>query len=348
MRLWFVILAGPEGGQECTSPDTFGYAGGTSFAAPQFAGILGLLKTGNGSRQGLVQPALYALARAQYAAGTACYANGQTANTGVTTGLPTSTCIFNDVTTSGNSNECEAGTTNCFSNPGASYGVLTSSGNNSTFVDGYAAGAKYDIATGLGSVNVTNLITKWNTAFSSTTTLAANPTTITTAQSTTLMATVTGGTPAAYTGTAPALAGSVAFNLGGTSLGNCTVSGGTCSISVAGTALQAGNNSITATFTSTGAYPASTSTAAVVTVTSAQATQTITFGALPNVTYGVSPFTLKATASSGLAVTYTVIGPATVSGSTLTITGTGMVTVTASQAGIAATRRLPRCSRALR
>jgi subtilase family serine protease len=88
----------------CTSPSTFGGAGGTSFAAPEFAGILGLLRTGTGSRQGLVQPALYALAKAQYTAGTACYANGQSANTGITTGLPASTCIFHDVTTSGNNN----------------------------------------------------------------------------------------------------------------------------------------------------------------------------------------------------------------------------------------------------
>jgi streptogramin lyase len=63
------------------------------------------------------------------------------------------------------------------------------------------------------------------------------------------------------------------------------------------------------------------------------APQTINFGALANVTYGVSPIKLTATASSGLPVSYTVTGPATVSGSTLTIIGAGTVTVTASQAG---------------
>ena len=63
------------------------------------------------------------------------------------------------------------------------------------------------------------------------------------------------------------------------------------------------------------------------------ATQTITFNTLPNVTYGVAPITLAATASSGLPVSYTVTGPATVSGSTLTVTGAGSVTVTANQAG---------------
>ena len=61
--------------------------------------------------------------------------------------------------------------------------------------------------------------------------------------------------------------------------------------------------------------------------------QTITFNPLPGVTFGVDPITLTASASSGLPVSYSVTGPATVSGSILTITGAGLVTVTASQAG---------------
>jgi hypothetical protein len=63
-------------------------------------------------------------------------------------------------------------------------------------------------------------------------------------------------------------------------------------------------------------------------------TQTITFTqSLSNVIYGASPITLTATASSGLAVTYTVTGPATITGSFLTITGAGAVGVTATQFG---------------
>jgi hypothetical protein len=61
--------------------------------------------------------------------------------------------------------------------------------------------------------------------------------------------------------------------------------------------------------------------------------QTITFPAIANTIYGPKPITLNATASSGLPVTYTVTGPATVSGSTLTLTGAGTVTVTANQVG---------------
>ena len=65
------------------------------------------------------------------------------------------------------------------------------------------------------------------------------------------------------------------------------------------------------------------------------AAQTITFAGLPaTATFGAAgPYTLNATASSGLPVGYTVTGPATISGSTLTITGVGTVVVTASQPG---------------
>ncbi len=61
--------------------------------------------------------------------------------------------------------------------------------------------------------------------------------------------------------------------------------------------------------------------------------QTITFAPLPNVTYGTSPISLSATASSGLPVSYTVSGPATVAGNVVTVTGAGVVAVTAQQAG---------------
>ncbi|MCX8491245.1 MAG: hypothetical protein ORN54_09280, partial [Cyclobacteriaceae bacterium] len=64
-------------------------------------------------------------------------------------------------------------------------------------------------------------------------------------------------------------------------------------------------------------------------------TQAVTFTALPQKTFGNAPFNLGATASSGLAVTYTSsnLAVATVSGNTVTIVGGGQTTITASQAG---------------
>jgi hypothetical protein len=63
------------------------------------------------------------------------------------------------------------------------------------------------------------------------------------------------------------------------------------------------------------------------------ATQTITFGALSDKTYGEGPFTVSASASSGQAVTFTAAGTCTVAGAEVTITGAGVCTITASQPG---------------
>jgi len=63
--------------------------------------------------------------------------------------------------------------------------------------------------------------------------------------------------------------------------------------------------------------------------------QTITFNALPEKSVGDSAFELTASATSGLAVSYTSSNTsvATVTGSTVTIVGAGTTTITASQAG---------------
>jgi hypothetical protein len=67
-------------------------------------------------------------------------------------------------------------------------------------------------------------------------------------------------------------------------------------------------------------------------VTVNQAAPTITF-TVSNQTYGVAPFTVSATSNSAGAITYSVVsGPATISGSTVTITGVGTVVLQASQA----------------
>ncbi len=68
-------------------------------------------------------------------------------------------------------------------------------------------------------------------------------------------------------------------------------------------------------------------------VTIAKASQTITFPNPGNKTLGTPPFPLVASASSGLAVTFTAAGSCTVSGTTLTLTALGNCNVSASQAG---------------
>jgi hypothetical protein len=68
-------------------------------------------------------------------------------------------------------------------------------------------------------------------------------------------------------------------------------------------------------------------------VTVTKANQTITFGSLPDVTYGTPDFNVSATASSGLVVDFTASGACTVSSNTVHITGAGACTITASQGG---------------
>jgi len=70
------------------------------------------------------------------------------------------------------------------------------------------------------------------------------------------------------------------------------------------------------------------------TFTIAAAGQTITFSPLGNRTYGAPPFTVVATATSGLPVTFTVSGGVcNITGATVTLTGAGSCTVTAHQSG---------------
>ncbi len=66
----------------------------------------------------------------------------------------------------------------------------------------------------------------------------------------------------------------------------------------------------------------------------AKASQTITFASLADRGFTNDPITLSATASSGLPVSFAVqSGPATLSGNALTMTGTGTITLRASQSG---------------
>jgi methionine-rich copper-binding protein CopC len=106
-----------------------------------------------------------------------------------------------------------------------------------------------------------------------------------------------------------------------------TVSGSTVTI------VGVGSSIITASQAGNASYSAASNVPQTLTVN--KASQTITFAALPAKTFGDANFTLGATASSGLTVSYTSSNPAvaTVSGNTVTIVGVGTTTITASQAG---------------
>jgi hypothetical protein len=111
--------------------------------------------------------------------------------------------------------------------------------------------------------------------------------------------------------------------------------GGSCELAVYFAPQSAGNLTGTLVLSDNNLNVANATQTIALTGIGIQGTQTITFPVPTSpVQYGVGPITLVATASSGLAVTFTVTsGPATLSGNILTITGAGTVVVTATQAG---------------
>ncbi len=141
--------------------------GGTSASAPAFAGVMALVNQQTNSRQGNANYVLYKLAAQQ-------------------------SSVFHDVTAGTIAMPCATGSPNCTTTTsGDAYGVLT----------GYAAGPGYDLATGLGSVNVANLVNLWsNVTFtpSLTTLVSVSPSTITHGQPVNVSVTVA---PKSGTGT---------------------------------------------------------------------------------------------------------------------------------------------------
>ncbi len=114
--------------------------GGTSAGAPAMAGILALLEQQNGVLQGQVNYVLYQLAQNQ-----SCNSSQQT------NPAAQNSCVFYDVTTGSNSVPCAGGSLDCSSTQNGVNGFLT----------GQLAGAGYDLATGLGSLNAANLASNW-------------------------------------------------------------------------------------------------------------------------------------------------------------------------------------------
>jgi hypothetical protein len=67
--------------------------------------------------------------------------------------------VFNDLTVGDNAAVCESGTVDCYANSESvnGFGVMRSA-SYSDSIDAFPTTAGYDLASGLGSVNITNLI----------------------------------------------------------------------------------------------------------------------------------------------------------------------------------------------
>ncbi|MDP9038902.1 MAG: hypothetical protein M3O02_06445 [Acidobacteriota bacterium] len=106
--------------------------------------------------------------------------------------------------------------------------------------------------------------------------------------------------------------------------GPATIAGSTVTLTGAGTV------TLQATQAQSGSYSAATATTSF---NVAGVSPSLSFTAIANQTYGAAPFSVSATSNSPGAITYSVLsGPATIAGSTVTLTGAGTVTLQASQA----------------
>jgi len=149
---------------------TFQAAGGTSIAAPAFAGIMALVNQyqvtaqNPSPRQGIANYVLYGLAQQQNTANLSCNSSA----------FPVAGCSFNDVTTGNNAVPCQGATPNCSNLLASGTGVLVATPGSTA--PAYTSTAGYDLATGLGSINAQTLVTKWSTVntAASTTTLLLN------------------------------------------------------------------------------------------------------------------------------------------------------------------------------
>jgi subtilase family serine protease len=128
--------------------------GGTSVAAPAFAGILALETEVAGAPLGNAAPRLYQLAQLQYSNPVLLKSCNATLGKNISPG-----CIFNSVTAGDNAEPCVPGTLDCSTGTltNASVGVLGVK-RGASVVNAFPAAAGFNLATGLGSVNATNLL----------------------------------------------------------------------------------------------------------------------------------------------------------------------------------------------
>jgi len=194
----------------------------------------------------------------------------------------------------------------------SSAGVCTNVGATFTMTSGTGTcTVKYDQA-GNGNFNAATQVTESVTAQKASQSITINthaPANATFNSSFTVAATSSSGLAVAYTNAG------VCSNIGATF--TMTSGTGTCTVKYD----QAGDGNFNA------------ATQLSESVTAQKANQTITFGALAGKTFGNADFTVSATASSTLAVSFNASGQCTVTGSTVHLTGAGACTITAKQSG---------------
>jgi subtilase family serine protease len=260
--------------------------GGTSVASPAMAGVMALINQYAGASQGNPNTELYTLAALQNYAG--CSAESVTAS---------SSCYFNDIDTGTIAMPCDYSdrSPNCAGT------------NDVGILSGYSATTGYDQATGLGSLNIANVVNAWPVYESMaipTVTVSPSAATISIQDNLTVTVSVAGsgslGTPT----------GTVTLSSSGYTSGLKTLAGGSFTFAIPAGNLSAGNYTLTAAYSGNTTYIPASGTAQV-TVT--RLTPTVI----------ATPATFSLNVNSPLNVTATVTGSGTTPTGTVQLTGGG-------------------------
>lgn len=125
-----------------TSEPVYQEVGGTSVASPAMAGVMALINQKSGYAQGNPNSQLYQLAAKQN------YSSCSSESV-----LASSSCYFNDIDTQSNAQACDHvnNSPNCQDIHSDNVGIL----------QGFNAAKGFDLATGLGSLNVANIVNAW-------------------------------------------------------------------------------------------------------------------------------------------------------------------------------------------
>lgn len=257
--------------------------GGTSVATPEMAGVMALINQKAGGAQGSPNPQLYTLA------------SKQTYSECSASGTPSANCYFNDIDTGTNAMACVAAANTA--EGGAVYegeegwvesdqytgsvspncSIVNSTDAIGTLT-GYSAVTGYDEASGLGSLNVANVLTAWvsdagtaTATMTVTTTPPASSGTITLGSNVSLVIAVT----MTGSGSIGTPTGTVVVDGGGFNA-NATLTAGAATITIAPGSLAPGTDTLTVTYGGDSNYA---STSQTLTVAAAAAVPTVTVSA---------------------------------------------------------------------
>ena len=266
--------------------------GGTSVATPAMAGVMALINQKTGAAQGSPNAELYALAAKQN------YGNCSAENATTSNG-----CYFNDIDQGTNAMPCDYTTAspNC---------TVAHAGDYIGILPGYSATTGYDQATGLGSLNIANVVNGWTAATglaTPTVTVTPQDSTINSSNSLNVTVSVSGsaGTP---TGTITLAGGGYAATTETIGTGICA-SAGNCVFTIPGNTLTAGTVTLTASYSGDTDYAKASNTAQV----------TVMQATLPAPTITVTPASQTLNSEGAFTVTVSVAGSGATPTGTVTL-----------------------------